>query len=644
MDLYLAAQANDEAAVKRILASPTALRNQLEYIEPTKGWTPLFIACVEGLTSIAQRLLAAGAKQDLVDLAGWTAKEHAVFRGHLDIGKLFAVQDEIPPTRLKPQDRHPVAYKRQRDISQIFIYPGPSHTRSNLTPVEIDNLSFNDDKNAGEQTSFGVTISSQGTCNEPSYDIRIPLLENMVNKPLSFSSHDPEKTILVFQIYRRFPTQNEDVQVLGTAIAYLKSLQGGLAPKRESITRHYTIPVIEKSTMACIGSVTFSLLFITPFSTDSPLPEASLGFWKRNGSYPIIGHRGSGANSTARTVLQIGENTYQSFLTAIDRGASCVEFDVQLTKDYCPVIYHDFLVKETGGDIPVHELTLDQFQHFSRSQAPKHDRFGAGEQKYADSTHLDSDCHRKPRRHSLNEYDHSRSQDLLERIKYTEEGLRGMFKGNIRGCAIQEPSTTLKQLLLSLPNYIDFDVEIKYPMLWEAEDRAMEFATIELNTYVDAILSTIFRHCGQRNITLSSFSPEICIALACKQRSFPILLINKAGMGPVGDVRAGSLKGAIDFTTAWGLDGIVVVSDPVVMCPRLLTYAKDMGLVVASYGELNNEPECALVTFFFFCFICLSLLLLIIFTLEVDTTDLRSLCSRSKLKLVLMLLSLTKCT
>ena len=166
--------------------------------------------------------------------------------------------------------------------------------------------------------------------------------------------------------------------------------RGKIAHRLDNHTRDYMIPVIEKGTMTCIGSVTFSVLLVTPFDVENPLPKVSPGFWKKNRSFPIVGHRGSGASSTARTVIQIGENTYQSFLIAIDRGASCVEFDVQLTKDYRPVIYHDFLVKGTGGDISLHELTFDQFQHFSRSQAPKHDRFSSREQKYVESAHPDS--------------------------------------------------------------------------------------------------------------------------------------------------------------------------------------------------------------------------------------------------------------
>lgn len=45
--------------------------------------------------------------------------------------------------------------------------------------------------------------------------------------------------------------------------------------------------------------------------------------------------------------------------------------DVQLTKDHVPVIYHDFLVSETGIDAPVHTLTLEQVSiHLTNSELP----------------------------------------------------------------------------------------------------------------------------------------------------------------------------------------------------------------------------------------------------------------------------------
>jgi glycerophosphodiester phosphodiesterase len=598
--LYLAAEANDEAVVKTILASSAAGHDQLDVIETAKGWTPLFVACDKGFAPIVKLLVEAGANQGLSDFAGWTAKEHAVYRGHLGVAKLLARQDfrehYPPPPHLQPLARRPINYQRKRGRSQIFVYLGPSHTRSNLEPVELGMDALDRNMDVSHKSSFGVMIKAQGTNNSLPYRIRLPVQENMVNKPLSFSSENPDNVIMIFELFRSTSTSDTSVQVIGTGISLLQSLRHGFAPKRESLIRHYTVPILQNGTMAYIGAITFSILIINPFQLENPLPKKSSGFWTPRGVFPVIGHRGSGANSIARTNLQVGENTFQSFLTAIKRGACGVEFDVQLTKDYHPVIYHDFLVKETGGDISLHELTYDQFQHLSRSQAPRSNLLDSGEQRYLEMSHPDRKLHVKPRSHSVNEYDDYRSRDLLERMRYTEEGLRGSFKGNLRGCSIQEPSTILEQLLTELPESIPFDLEIKYPMLWEAEDRNMEFFAIELNFYVDTILAIIFRRCGVRDITLSSFSPEVCIALACKQETFPILLISKAGSVPVSDVRAGSLQGAIEFATAWGLAGVVILSDPFVLCPRLLTYTKDSGLVVSTYGDLNNDPECALVS------------------------------------------------
>ena len=132
-------------------------------------------------------------------------------------------------------------------------------------------------------------------------------------------------------------------------------------------------------------------------------------------------------------------------------------------------------------------------------------------------------------------------------------------------------------------------------MLWEAEDRDMEPYAIEANTFVDTVLGMIYRLSGTRNITFSSFSPEMCLLLSTKQNDFPVLFINKAGSVPTGDVRASSLQQAIRFAKSWSLAGIVMLSDPLVMCPRLIKYAKSSGLVCCSYGDLNDDPENAMV-------------------------------------------------
>lgn len=134
-------------------------------------------------------------------------------------------------------------------------------------------------------------------------------------------------------------------------------------------------------------------------------------------------------------------------------------------------------------------------------------------------------------------------------------------------------------------------------MLWEAEDRSMEFFAVEINLFVDTILDMVDRLGGKRSITFSSFSPEICILLSIKQPKYPVLFISKAGSVPTGDIRAGSLQQAMHFVKRWRLAGIVMLSDVFVPCPRLLRYAKREGLVCGSYGNLNDDPACAKVSF-----------------------------------------------
>lgn len=97
--------------------------------------------------------------------------------------------------------------------------------------------------------------------------------------------------------------------------------------------------------------------------------------WKKTRSGLDVGHRGSGSSFKVETknCAEIRENTIASMKTAIDHGADFVEFDVQLSKDLVPIIYHDFYVcismkkkKELDEsdmlEMPVKELTLEQLK------------------------------------------------------------------------------------------------------------------------------------------------------------------------------------------------------------------------------------------------------------------------------------------
>lgn len=124
----------------------------------------------------------------------------------------------------------------------------------------------------------------------------------------------------------------------------------------------------------------------------------------------------------------------------------------------------------------------------------------------------------------------------------------------------------------------------------------MDTYAVELNSFVDTVLTKVYDLGKKRNIIFSSFNPDICLLLSFKQPSIPILFLTDAGSSPTGDIRASSLQEAIRFASRWNLLGVVSAAEPLVISPRLVKVVKESGLVCVSYGTLNNDPEKVKVT------------------------------------------------
>lgn len=135
-------------------------------------------------------------------------------------------------------------------------------------------------------------------------------------------------------------------------------------------------------------------------------------------------------------------------------------------------------------------------------------------------------------------------------------------------------------------------------MLHESEEEEMDTYAVELNSFVDTVLTTVYDLGQGRDILFSSFNPDICLILSFKQPSIPVLFLTDAGASPVGDIRASSLQEAVRFASRWNLLGIVSQAEPLVLCPRLVRIVKESGLVCVSYGMLNNDGVNVDVSFF----------------------------------------------
>ncbi|KAK4203617.1 Glycerophosphoryl diester phosphodiesterase family-domain-containing protein [Triangularia verruculosa] len=562
----------------------------------SRGWTPLFFAAVDGHLEIVKLLLDTGANQQRKDHLGWTAKEYAVFKGHLAVAGLFERENTDELTGGPEQgpfggsiaapahcakDEHIIiatlgSSRKDRVVTEVDL----SYCSSVYTPGKHNNVA-----------SFSLWISALGSVSQ-SRRVRLPILDDQINDPFIFQVPSDVPAQLVFTISRS--TAEGDVTI-GSGTALLQSNSHQFGAGRQSLIREQTVPILDKKTMRPAGTVTFTFLIVKPYPHELQGPQgfATPEEWTQAlapvSSRPVlVGHRGTGQNLLTNH-LQIGENTIGSFLAAAKLGASFVEFDVQVTRDLQAICFHDFSLSESGTDVPVHDLTLDQFLYASKIQSPHGNPLSMlGRPRY----HA-----KRPRSRSLGEQFEAGAIQIRDRMKHTVDFKLKGFKPNTRGEFIQDSFATLKDVLIQLPEDIGLDIEIKYPRLHEAADTGVAPVAIELNTFVDVALETIRQYSKpgcRRKIMLSSFTPEVCILLSLKQKAHPVFFITNAGKIPMADmeVRAASVQVAVRFARRWNLTGIVFACEALLLSPRLVGYVKKKGgLVCATYGELNNQPD-----------------------------------------------------
>lgn len=500
--LHVAARFGHDECAQILLDGTRHQKADTELAEATYGWTPLFIACVDGALEVAKLLVAAGADLERFDSSGWTAKEHAALRGHLDIARCLAEvspgppaveldlsistpntstpnvstpnltgsESSSPPTQSALFDRRSNApgptsgssgtrnaepiktfgHRYLTNETMILVSLGTMDMRKPLETVSLDRIPMENAHATQLDTSLSMVITASGAHGEPEV-IDLPVQENISTEPIVFHTTDPSKVRLLFDLVPTYAGSKE--KVVGRGVALLSSIKPTIGSHRINLKGDSTVPIVAASTLEVIGSVTFNFLVITPFTHPKMSITGNQTYWRSMSSTMVIGHRGLGKNMASRNSLQLGENTVQSFIAAANLGASYVEFDVQLTKDHVPVIYHDFLVSETGIDAPVHTMTLDQFLELGMGRQ----RNGANGQTKPNREAPELG----PRQRSMSvggsEYNPA---ELTEKIKHTRDFKKKGFKGNTRGEHIQAPFATLEELFKKIPEPVGFNIEL----------------------------------------------------------------------------------------------------------------------------------------------------------------------------------------
>ncbi|ATY59508.1 glycerophosphodiester phosphodiesterase GDE1 [Cordyceps militaris] len=618
--LHVAARFNHRECAEIILKGTDSQKPDMELTENSYSWAPLHVAAVDGSLDVVQLLIEAGAQLSKPDASGWMAKEHAALRGHMDIARLLGsyteeVTEEAPKrpaeqglsasppeassidgrrsngsvanSQVRPVESvKTFGHRYLRNESLVLVSLGSMDLRKTTEAVNLDSIPLTEAHSTQLDTALSVVVSATGAIGDATI-IDLPVHEGIATEPVVFTTGDAAKVKLMFDIVPTY-SGNQKAKV-GRAVALLSSVKPTMGSGRMNLQGDVCVPIMSSS-FDVIGTVNFNFHVITPFHHPNMEITSRQTYWKKMETTMLIGHRGLGKNASSNKSLQLGENTIPSFIAAANLGAQYVEFDVQLTKDHVPVIYHDFLVSETGIDAPVHTLTLEQFLHIN----PETRHRAEERTKHADShptgSRARSSSFAPKRSHSMGFAGTGSSYgEMDERMKHTRDFKEKGFKANSRGNFIQAPFATLEDLFRKLPDHIGFNIEMKYPMLHETEEHDMDTYAVELNSFCDTVLSKVYELAGERHIIFSSFNPDICLGLSYKQPSIPILFLTDAGCSPVSDIRASSLQEAIRFASHWNLLGIVSAAEPLINSPRLVKVVKENGLVCVSYGTLNND-------------------------------------------------------
>uniref|UniRef100_A0A8C4SZF6 Glycerophosphocholine phosphodiesterase 1 n=1 Tax=Erpetoichthys calabaricus TaxID=27687 RepID=A0A8C4SZF6_ERPCA len=302
-----------------------------------------------------------------------------------------------------------------------------------------------------------------------------------------------------------------------------------------------TLPIMSRNSRQTIGKLRVDYIIIRPIEgLACDMSNSYTKYWKARTALDV-GHRGAGSSSNLAKYTKIRENTIASFKSAAGHGAAFVEFDVHLSRDHIPVVYHDLtccisMKKESMElfEIPVKELSFDHLQ--------------------------------------------------LLKVRKS----RYLFKLKI--CFFFS-----LQIFQALPENVGFNIEIKW--LCQLRDGSWEGnlnTYFDMNLFVDVILKCVLQNAGKRRIVFSSFDADICIMVRQKQNKYPILFLTQGHSEvypEMMDIRCRTTSFAVSFAQSEELLGISVHTEDLLRNLSRIKEIKSKGLVVFCWGDDTNDHE-----------------------------------------------------
>jgi CDK inhibitor PHO81 len=454
----------------------------LDQIDKLYSWTPLFHAASEGNVPCMQELLNVGVRADILDEKDLSAMYYAAWEGHLECMRLLSsisahnVQQAHHDTRMGPP---PLVTMSSGPMPMAIDADGIPDLSlpPPIIPLRRYGHNFLDTKTF-IQISFDEVGEQAMTFF---HDSKYPAARLTISSKLS--DLIPKNILLPFQ---------EDTRLVSFQIDNLDSfaIDFDIFPTygAKVIAKTVALPSTFKAVLSSSGRC-FLPLFDPRLRAIGQIAFNFQVIKPFSGKPLEITEFETYWKATSQF-----DHTPNAFITGSSLSGDYIQLFVQHTCDGIPVLWPRWTIDYMEIAFPVSRLTYAQFISAGSRHASK-----TGDLKSLPHLSLDhvADIH-----HTL---------------------------GN--------SAVSLQDALDLLPQGMHVDLQVLYPSA-EEEKTLRLGPTINVNIFVDSILSVVFNHArmlretspeSMRSIVFSSYNPIVCTALNWKQPNFPVFLCNDLG-------------------------------------------------------------------------------------------------------------------
>ncbi|KAH9908003.1 hypothetical protein F4778DRAFT_456989 [Xylariomycetidae sp. FL2044] len=526
---HLVARSGQKPQLLRLLQHYGA---DLDQVDKLYGWTPLVHAASEGNLPCLQELLSNGVDPNILDEKGLLAMYYAAWEGHL------SCMQELTPYQKQNNTSSP---SKQADASLLAPQgsggmPVPMSLDSDAIPILELPPPIIPLRRYGHNfldTKTVVQISFEGKGDQPLvffHDSKYPAARLTISSKLS--DLIPKNIILPFQ---------EDTRLVSFQVDNLDTftLDFDVFPTygAKVIAKTVALPNTFRASLSSTGRCCLPLF-------DPRLRAIGQITFHTQVIKPFQGAplEITDFETYWKATSQLDENP-TTFVTGSSLSGDFVQLYVQHTSDGIPILWPQWMIQCGGIDISVSRLSYEQFTTVTAAS---------------------------PFRAQL--------ASVPQRDLSTIAEIH---------CILVRAGISLDQALSLLPASMHVNLQIMYPP--EEEERRLGLGpTVNINSFVDAILTVVFDHAREqrtrrisapdtvRSVVFSSYNPTLCTTLNWKQPNFPVFLCNDLGREenmPAPNViqtsgrRTFSIKEAVRVAQSNNLMGLICCSRLLVSCP-----------------------------------------------------------------------------